>query len=125
MLPPLEPRPIQAGISLERRATALLRRPDVQRRGLDTLLDALTIAQEINSLGGASGSGKSVISASEYPATSLILRTSLNSVLGITQMKGSNPSFIKDGQRLVTSSDAANKSLTPSRDTCNFAHISL
>jgi hypothetical protein len=101
---------IQAGIGLERRATALLRRPNDQLRSLDTLLEALTIAQDINSLGGTSGRGKSVVSTDKYPATSLILRTSLNIVLGTTQMKGIFPSFSADGQRLVTSSVEENKS---------------
>lgn len=94
---------IRAGISLERRATALWRNPSTNIRGLDTLIDALTIAQDVNLLLLSSPDPqKTVAFTSEYPEVSRSLRTSINSVLGTTKFKGSFRAFSKEGQRLVT-----------------------
>ncbi len=103
---------IQKSIRLERRGIALLRRPEVQFTGLDTLLEALAIGQELNQLLVLSTEEKKVTSIGDYPAISplLALRKSLNSILGDVKVEGSFPSFSEDGQRLVTDSGSDNTS---------------
>jgi hypothetical protein len=97
---------ISNGIGLERRATALWRNPSSHISSLDTLIDTLTIAQDLNLLLlNSPDQKKTAAFASDYPEISRSLRTSLNSVLGTTKFKGNFREFSKDGQRLVTFSE--------------------
>ncbi len=100
---------IRAGIDLERRSAALLRRPPVQQAGLGFLLDAITVAREAEQLLASSNQDDATDFTREHPAASLALRTAVNSVLEKAEVKGDRPVFSPDGNRIATSNTFENQ----------------
>ncbi|MEL6815325.1 MAG: AAA-like domain-containing protein, partial [Cyanobacteria bacterium J06598_3] len=78
---------VKAGSELERQGVALLRRPSVQFRGLDTLLDALKVGKDLQDLANRTAKSSAIASIEDYPAISpmLALRVATNSILQTNQ----------------------------------------
>jgi len=94
------------GTELERKGVALLRLPAVRFRGVDTLLSALDVGQELKGLLQGTNGQSDVLWLKDYPAISpmLALRTSVNSVMEENSFASERDrvELSPDGQRIIT-----------------------
>lgn len=90
-----------AGTELERKGVVMLRLPFEQYRNVETLIAAMRLGRNIQTL---LKHGKPSKSINNYPAVSplLVLRTAVNSMMQQAEFQGDAAQFSPDGQHIAT-----------------------
>jgi WD40 repeat protein len=90
-----------AGTELERKGVVMLRLPFEQYRNVETLIAAMRLGRNIQTLLKHGNPSKSI---NNYPAVSplLVLRTAVNSMMQQAEFQGDAAQFSPDGQHIAT-----------------------